>query len=247
MDRVMEIAAAEGAIDAHMFTPDGADKALPPVVMFTDIGGLRPSYYEKAQKVAEGGYAVLLPNIYYRDVTGQAVPDSRSYRERAMLSTLRSYGRRLTPDALAGDFEALLRCIDAEPEFADGGIGVVGYCMTGGFALRMAANHSRRVVAAAGFHSARLAVEDDPASPLHVVDSIEAQVYLGHADRDELMPPDQIARLDGALAEAGVHFTTELYRGAGHGYSTSDAPAHDEVAEARHYKRLFTLLKETID
>ena len=102
------------------------------------------------------------------------------------------------------------------------------------------------MVAAAAFHPAALAVEEDSDSPLHFVDRIEARVYLGHADRDELMPPAQIARLDGALAQAGVHFTTELYRGAAHGYTASDAPVYDPAADALHYKRLFTLLEETL-
>lgn len=246
MSRNIEIVAAGGSIDAGIYTPGRASDSLPPVVMFTDIGGLRPSYYAKAQRVADEGYAVLLPNIYYRDVAGSAVPDGKSYRERGVLSTLRSYGRHLTPDALAGDFEALVGCIDAEPEFADGMIGAVGYCMTGGFTLRMAADHPDRVAAAAGFHSANLAAADDPASPLHVVDRIEARVYLGHADKDSIMPPEQIARLDAALAEAGVHFTTELYKGAAHGYTTKDSPAYDAAADARHFKRLFTLLAETL-
>lgn len=246
MKRATEIVAEDGAIDVHIFTPDGASEALPGIVLFPDIGGLRAAYHEKAQAVADGGYAVLLPNIYYRDVTGSAVPEGKSYRDRDVFSTLRGYGAHLTPEAQTRDFKALVQCIDAEQEFADAPIGVVGYCMTGGFALRMAASQPDRVVAAAGFHSANLAAEDDPDSPANMVAAIRAQVYLGHADQDKIMPPAQIARLDGALAEAGVHFTTELYRGASHGYSTRDAPAYDATAEARHYKRLFTLMTETL-
>jgi carboxymethylenebutenolidase len=196
--------------------------------------------------VADGGYAVLMPNIYYRDVTGSAVPEGASFRDDDIRPTLFEYASYLTPKALAGDFAALLAAIDAEAEFAGGGVGVAGYCMTGGFALRMAANHSERIAAAAGFHSARLAAEDDPNSLVHVVDAIKARVYLGHADKDELLPPAQIARLDAALAEAGVHFTTELYQGAAHGYTAKDAPVYDADADALHYKRLFTLLEETI-
>lgn len=208
MVRDIDIVADDGIIDAKVFTPEDANKPLPPVVMFPDIGGLRPSYYEKAGNVANEGYAVLMPNIYYRDVIGSAVPKGKSYRDPDVMSSLRGYARRLKPDALAGDFGALLACINAEPQFAAGGVAVVGYCMTGGFALRMAANHPERIVAAAGFHSANLAVEDDPDSLAPVVGAIKARVYLGHADKDDLMPLTQIARLDAAMAEAGVHFTT---------------------------------------
>ncbi|UYG06589.1 dienelactone hydrolase family protein [Halomonas sp. M4R1S46] len=246
MSRAIDIPAADGTIDAHVFTPGNAAGPLPAVVLFTDIGGLRPCYHEKAQRIADNGYAVLMPNVYYRDATGAVVPEGKSFRDPDVRPTLLEYAAHLTPEAQARDFAALLNCLDSEAEFADGKLGVVGYCMTGAFALRMAAEYPGRVAAAAGFHSARLADADDPNSPVHGVGSIEGRVYLGHADKDELLPPEQIARLDEALADAGVHFTTELYKGAAHGFTAKDAPSYDATADARHHKRLAMLLEETL-
>ncbi|MCE8016540.1 dienelactone hydrolase family protein [Halomonas sp. MCCC 1A17488] len=246
MSRAIEIPAADGTIDAHVFTPGNADRPLPAVVLFTDIGGLRPCYHEKAQQLADNGYAVLMPNIYYRDVRGPVVPEGKSFRDPDVRPILFGYAGRLTPEALSRDFTALLTCIDSEAEFADGKLGVVGYCMTGAFALRMAAEHPERVAAAAGFHSANLAKADDPNSLVHVVGTIGGRVYFGHADNDELLPPDQIARLDEALAKAGVHFTTELYKGAAHGFTTKDAPSYNATADALHHKRLALLLEEAL-
>lgn len=246
MGRALEIDATDGVIDAHILTPANASGPLPAVILFTDIGGLRACYHDKAQRIADGGYAVLMPNIYYRDVAGPAVPEGKSFRDDDVRPLLFDYASNLTPEAQARDFEALLAAVEREPEFSSGPAGVVGYCMTGGFALRMAAEQPSRIAAAAGFHSARLAVSDDPGSPLHVVDRIRGRVFLGHADGDELMPPGQIASLDEALANAGVDFTTELFKGAGHGFTASDAPVYDAAADARHYKRLLTLFGETL-
>ncbi|MCE8021622.1 dienelactone hydrolase family protein [Halomonas sp. MCCC 1A11036] len=246
MSRAIEIPAADGTIDAHVFTPGSAKGPLPAVVLFTDIGGLRSCYHEKAQQIADNGYAVLMPNIYYRDVHGPVVPKGKSFRDPDVRSVLFGYAGHLTLEALSRDFAALLKCIDTEAEFADGKIGVVGYCMTGAFALRMAAEHPERVAAAAGFHSANLAKADDPNSLVHVVGTIKGRVYLGHADKDDLLPPDQIARLDEALAKAGVNFTTELYKGAAHGFTAKDAPSYDAAADALHHKRLAMLLEETL-
>ncbi|MGY6564489.1 MAG: dienelactone hydrolase family protein [Halomonadaceae bacterium] len=246
MSRAIEIPAADGTIDAYVFTPERAESPLPAVVLFTDIGGLRPCYHEKAQQVADNGYAVLMPNVYYRSARGTVVPEGKSFRDPDVRPTLCGYAGQLTPEAQSRDFAALLKCIDDEPEFADGKVGVVGYCMTGAFALRMAAEHPERVAAAAGFHSANLAKADDPNSLVHVVGSIEGRVYLGHADKDELLPPDQIARLDEALAKAGVHFTTELYKDAAHGFTAKDAPSYDAAADALHHKRLAMLFEEVL-
>ncbi len=246
MTRSIAIPAPHGTIDARIFTPATAHGPLPGVVLFTDIGGLRPSYYDKAQKVAEAGYAVLLPNVYYRSLKGEAVPAGGSFRDPPVFARLMEYRAALTPQAQAADFAALLEGMTRQREFAPGGIGVVGYCMTGAFALRFAALHPDRVAAAAGFHSAGLAKEGDPGAVDGIVGTIRGRVYLGHADKDEYLPPEQIARLDAALAEAHVHFTTELYRGALHGWTARDAPVYDAAADALHYKRLFALLEETL-
>src|SRR5690625_775601 len=108
MNRAINAAAADGNIDAHIFTPNGADQPLPAIVVFTDIGGLRPCYFEKAQKIAEGGCAVLMPNINYRHATVHIVPDGRSFRDEDIRPTLLDYAGYLTPNVLGCDCDALL-------------------------------------------------------------------------------------------------------------------------------------------
>ena len=244
--RTVAITAPSGTIDARVFTPAGSAGGSPSVLVLTDIGGLRPCYDEKAQTIADAGYAVLLPNIYYRSIEGQAVPEGKSFRDPDQMPRIRDYASRLSPMAQAEDFTALLAGIDADQAFASGPVAVIGYCLTGGFAVRMAALHPDRVVAAAGFHSAQLAPEGDPTGLLELVGSIRGRVYFGHADKDEHMPADQIARMDGALARAGVHFTTEFYKGALHGFTAKDAPSYHSAADALHFRRVFTLLEETL-
>jgi carboxymethylenebutenolidase len=244
MIRSLNIPSADGTIDGKIFTPEGATGPLPAVIMFTDIGGLRSFFDEKAQTVADAGYAVLLPNVYYRSGPGQIVPEGVAFHE--VMPLLGSCARLLTAKALAADFAALIGAIDAAPEFADGMIGAVGYCMSGSFVIRLAALHPDRVAAVAGFHAARLAAEGDPHSAASLAPQIRARVYFGHADRDEYLPPEEIGRMDAALAAAGVHFTTEFYAGKLHSFTTKDASAYDADADALHFKRLLALFEETL-
>ena len=244
MSRAIDITTADGVIDAHVFTPRAADGPLPPVFLFTDIAGLRPSYMEKAQHVADGGYAVLLPNIYYRTVRGS--PMAGQQLDAGAMPMLLGHASHLTSEALTRDFAALVETVDREFEFSDGPIGAVGYCMTGGFPVRLAAQFPDRVRAAAGFHSAGLASGDGSRAILDLIPAVKARVYFGHADQDPYLDADQIGAVDHALALAGVHFTTELFRGAMHGFTTPDGAAYQADADALHFKRLFTLFEESI-
>ena len=49
----------------HVFTPaDGGP--WPGVILFMDGFGIRPTLFHMAQRLADGGYVVLLPDLFYR-------------------------------------------------------------------------------------------------------------------------------------------------------------------------------------
>ena len=60
------VTTADGSCTVRLFTPAGPGP-WPGVVMFPDAGGARETFYQMAAKLAEFGYAVLLPDVYYRN------------------------------------------------------------------------------------------------------------------------------------------------------------------------------------
>ena len=78
-------------------------------------------------------------------------------------------------------------------------------------------------------------------SPHLVAVNARAELYIGHADNDRSMDPEQMARLTRALAEAHVRHTAELYVGAGHGWTQTDTPVYDEPSAERHWMRMLDL------
>lgn len=126
-----------------------------------------------------------------------------------------------------------------------GPVGVTGYCMGAGLALRTAGSYPDRVAAAAGFHGANLA-STAPDSPHLLADRITAELYFGHTDQDRALPPEQIERLNKALAEAGVRHRCEVYAGAHHGFTQADTAAYDQEAAERHWAALLDLLSRTL-
>ena len=210
-----------------------------------DAYGLRPRIDEMADRIAERGYVVLAPNVFYRagrsplfQMPDLSDPDKRG----SFFRTLRPLIDQLTSDAITRDGGAYL---DYLARFAPGPVAITGYCMGARLGWRIAAAHPERVAALAGFHAGGLAT-DAPDSPHLSAGKLRAEVYLGHADHDPSMTADQIATLDKALDDAGVPHVTEVYEGAMHGYTMSDTPAYNEAGAERHFDALFGLLERTV-
>jgi carboxymethylenebutenolidase len=148
--------------------------------------------------------------------------------------------RRLTPDAVNADSPVWLAYLRNRPEVRSGPIGTVGYCLGGRLSIRMAGEFPDDVGAAASFHGGNMATDGDDSPHLAGVKA-RGELYIGHADNDRSMPPDQMARLTQSLAEAHVRHTAELYVGAVHGWTQTDTPAYDEPSAERHWARLLEL------
>ncbi len=117
--------------------------------------------------------------------------------------------------------------------------------MGGARALVAAATAPDRIKAAASFHGGNLA-NDEPDSPHLLADRIKARVYVGSASVDKSFPPEQVARLAGALTEAQVDYAMENYVGMAHGWAVPDHSVYDPVGAERHWTRLTGLFRETL-
>src|SRR5580704_10372996 len=67
MPRVeVSIKTRDGVCPASVFTPGGSAGPWPGVIFFMDGIGIRPALWEMGQRLADHGYLVLLPDLYYR-------------------------------------------------------------------------------------------------------------------------------------------------------------------------------------
>ena len=241
----VDIRAPDGVADSYLTRPDGGERH-PGVLFVMDAYGLRPRIEEMADRIAGRGYAVLAPNVFYR--AGRApvlpFPDLTQEGTRAeFFKRVRPLMGQLTPERVAADGVAYL---DELATMADGPFGITSYCMGARLGWRIAAADPDRVAALACFHAGGL-VTDDAQSPHRSAGALRAAVYLGHADQDPSNSSKQIAVLDAALDDAGVRYRSEIYAGAGHGYTMADTPAYDEQACERHFAALFDLLDRELD
>jgi carboxymethylenebutenolidase len=243
----VDVPTQEGTADAVLAVPDDGERH-PGVLVYMDAFGLRPRLEEMAGRLAAEGYAVLVPNVFYRhgrapvaEAGNLTDPEQRS----RAVATIRPMMEALTPDAVERDASAYVALFTDHERVTSGPLGTVGYCMGGALAWRTAAYAGERVAAVATFHAGRLATEA-PTSPHLLAGRIRAEVYAAHADNDASMTPEQQQAVARALSDAGVSFRAELYAGAPHGFSMADTAAYDADAEQRHWEAMFALFGRTL-
>ncbi|WP_167151381.1 dienelactone hydrolase family protein [Streptomyces sp. MBT27] len=243
----VDIPTQDGMADAYFVHPDG-DGRHPAVLLYQDAFGPRPALNAMADRLAAEGYAVLVPNVFYRQGRSPVVslPAHIDHDNRgALFAELGPLMQGLTPDLVVADAHAYLGWLADCPQAADGPVGITGYCMGARLALYTAGSYPDRVAAVGGFHGGRLAT-DQPDSPHLAAATMTAEAYFGHADQDESMPPAHQELLEKALTEAGVIHRCEVYQGAGHGYTQSDTSEFDPEATERHWAALLDLFGRTL-
>jgi carboxymethylenebutenolidase len=243
----LDLPLADGTtVDAILARPTG-DGPWPGVLVWMDAFGLRPRLEEMAARTAAEGYVVLVPNLYHRHGRAPVTPLRDLTTEEGRSAAFEELGplmKSLTPDLVAHDGAAYVDALLALPG-TTGPLGTVGYCMGGRFAVQAGATRPDDIAAVASFHAGRMAT-DDPGSPHLLLPHLRAEVYVGHADNDGSMPPEQQDRLAQALSESGLVHRTELYEGAPHGFTMADTAMYAEAATERHWAALLGLLERTL-
>ncbi|MDT5081078.1 MAG: carboxymethylenebutenolidase [Mycobacterium sp.] len=226
------ITTADGTCPITLATPDGAGP-WPAVVMYPDAGGARQTFTDMAQQLADFGYAVLVPDVYYRD--GDWVPfDMKTvFADQNERNRLFGMISKVTPDIMARDAAAFFDYLDSRPEVSGSAFGTTGYCMGGRTSVMVAGRVPTRVAAAMSFHGGGL-VTDDASSPHLLADQIQATVYVGAATDDASFTTEHGETLDKALTAAGVDHAIEFYSAA-HGFAVPDNEPYDPAAAQRHW------------
>ncbi len=232
----------DGECPCHVMTPAGSGP-WPAVIFYMDAGGIRPAVLGMAQRLADAGYVVLLPDLFYRyGAYGPFVPkDLFAGDFRAVLGPLMATTGN---DKAAEDTGAFLAYLDTRNDVTGRKLGAVGFCMGGGMALTAAGTYPERFAAVASFHGGNLAT-DAPTSPHLFAPKFEAEIYIAAAENDASYPPEMAARLETALSQAGVRYGSELYAAA-HGWMKPDFPVYDHEAAEHGWAAMFLLLARNL-
>ena len=227
----------DGQCPAHVMVPAGTGP-WPAVILYMDAGGIRPAMLAMAQRLADAGHVVLLPDLFYRHGPyGPFVPSELFAGDyRAVLGPLMATTGN---DKAAEDIEAFVAVLDARDDVAGETIGAVGFCMGAGMAIAAAGSYPDRFAVVASFHGGNLAT-NAPTSPHLYAPRLQAELYIAAAEDDGSYPPAMAARFEAALTKAGVRFAAETYPAA-HGWMMPDFPVFDPVAAERGWTEMLAL------
>jgi carboxymethylenebutenolidase len=221
----VEIKTPDGTCDAAFIYPNTGSH--PGVVIWPDAFGLRPSMRDIGKRIAAEGYAVLVPNPFYRVAKAPVFENASNFNfqnqaDRAKLTPL--MGSIQAAGAAEKDAVAYIGFLDAQKQVNKSKkIGTQGYCMGGPLVMRTAAAVPDRVGAGASFHGGGL-VADGPNSPHLLAPKIKAKMYFGIASNDDMSQPDAKDKLREAFIAAKNPAEIEVYAGALHGWCVPDMP-----------------------
>jgi len=183
-------------------TPDGKGP-FPALVVIQEWWGLNDWVKDQARALAREGYVALAPDLY-----------------RGKLATKQEDAHQLMmgtpPDRAARDVAASFATLAARADVKKDRIGVIGWCMGGGYALRFATTQPALAAVVAYYGT--------PPSDAPAIGAIKAPVLGNYGAEDKGPSPDLVRAFAAALQKAGKPVDIKIYDGAGHAFANPDNP-----------------------
>lgn len=246
MKRDVNIPTPDGDARAFVFTPNSGKGPWPAAIIFMDAPAIRPALFDMGERLAQSGYYVLLPDLFWRagpytppDLVKLRGGDAAEAANFAKLRASTGADRQMT------DTKACLDWLAKQSEAKADKVGVTGYCMGGAVALRAAGTFPDRIVAAASFHGGGMATDDEK-SPHLAAPKVKAKVLIAGADNDAHYDEAQNKRLKKALADAHVDADVSIWKGCLHGWVPTDMPVYNKEGAERHWRELTKLFGEML-
>lgn len=234
-ERQVTVTTPDGVADALLFTPPGK-AARPAVILWADIGGLRPTIAEVGSKLAAAGYVVLAPNAFYRTVKldGTAVSDV------PIRTRFGDWRKPTTKETIGRDAHAYAAFLEGLPQVnKKAKMGVVGYDVGSAYAFDAAQALPDRIAAVAVFYPMGTATPHDDSPHLFVRES-KAAYYVAIASDDDKREPEDKGQYRDEFAKAHLTGQVEVLD-AKHGFSMPDSAAHDAAADAGTWAAMLKL------
>jgi carboxymethylenebutenolidase len=225
--RTDRVKVAGGSFDLHVWVPDpGSGPAL---LLIQEIFGVGPYIRAVAERLADLGYVVGAPDVFWR----QQPNWEASHDAQGLEASVGMVGKFDFPLGVADCVAALHRVEELAETTGD--VGVIGFCLGGTLAYLTAAVSDP--ACCVSYYGGGVA------GMLHQLDNISCPVLFHFGSNDTYIPQDQIRAVEAAVA--GRDKVTVNVEAAGHAFDNHEAPMfHDEAAAAAAWAKTKAFLAE---
>ncbi|MCG5216799.1 dienelactone hydrolase family protein [Streptosporangium sp. KLBMP 9127] len=224
--RVDTVNADDGSFDVRVWTPTGGSG--PGILLVQEIFGVGPYIEKVARDLAELGYVVAAPDLFWRlQPNWRAEHTEEGVRASVELSSGFDFARGVADCALT------LAHLRSMPEVT-GAVGSVGFCLGGSLNYVLAAQGGLDAVLS--FYGS--AVPDST----ELMSQINSPLLLVFGGSDPYIPRDQVAKVEKA-AQGRPNVRMHIAEQAGHAFHNSEAPMfHHPEAAARVWNEAVAFL-----
>lgn len=214
------------AVKGTLYAPANASGKLPALVVIHEWWGLNDWVKDQASKLADEGYVTLAIDLYRGKVA--KTPDEAH-----------EIMRGVPDDRASRDLTAASDYLRTRPDVDGNRVGVIGWCMGGGYALNLALNDPK--LKAAVINYGHLAT--DPAN----LAKIHANVLGLFGGQDRGITPNDVHAFEAAMNKAGKPIEIKIYDDAGHAFENPNNKDGYRAADAEDaWKRTTAFLEKNL-
>ncbi|EJO28968.1 dienelactone hydrolase family protein [Achromobacter marplatensis] len=203
----------------------------PGLVLCQEIFGVNDFMRRAAQLLAEEGYVVLVPDLFWRQQPGIQLTDGPADMPRAF-----ELYQGFDVELGLKDIASTLAALRGLPE-QQGGVGVLGYCLGGKLAYLAACRTD--VDVAVGYYG--VGIE----SSLEEAANLRGRLVLHIAEQDGFCPPEARQRILAALGgKPGVELY--VYPGMDHAFARTGGDHYDKPSALMAHQRSMAALQRAI-
>ena len=212
-------------VSGFLALPDGGGKH-PALVVIHEWWGLNDQVKGEAQKFAGQGYVALAVDLYRGKVA--TTPDEAHELMRGE-----------PDDRGIRDLEAAFAYLAARRDVRADKIGSVGWCMGGGWSIKLAMSEPRLAACAVNYGS----LPTEASS----IAKIKAPVLGNFGADDRGITPDSVHAFEAAMKAAGKPCDVKIYEGAGHAFENpNNKDGYRPQAAADAWARMTVFFKNTL-
>jgi carboxymethylenebutenolidase len=199
-------------IQGYLARPEGAEGALPGIIVIQEWWGLNDNIRAMADKLAGEGYTALAVDLYH----GQVAEDSQQAQEYM----------RAAMDNVAAVRENLKQAYAyVESEHNAPKIGTIGWCFGGGWSLNTALMLPSDVDAAVIYYG-RLVTDPEQ------LKTLEMPILGIFGAEDQGIPLDMVKEFESAFQTLNKDASIHIYEGADHAFANPSGTRYKAEAAA---------------